>query len=98
MAFKPAAIRGCVKYGQQGLNFEVKNYDVELNIMRDLSTLAEHSIAKKTWSTYRTAKKMLEKFCSEKRVALILPISEEIVLKFVHWLLFERNLTAASVS
>jgi hypothetical protein len=76
----------------------VKNADVELNIMRDLSTLAEHSIAKKTWSTYRTAKKMLEKFCSEKRVALILPISEEIVLKFVHWLLFERNLTAASVS
>jgi hypothetical protein len=98
MAFQPSAIEGCVKYGFQGLSFEVRNVDIRKDIVADLSGLAEHSIAKKTWSTYQTAERMLGKFCKEKKVTLILPVNEKTVLEFVHWLVFERGLTAATVS
>jgi hypothetical protein len=64
----------------------------------DLSSIAEHSIAKKTWSTYKTAERMLATFCKQKQMPLQLPVDESTTLSFIHWLAFERNLTAASIS
>jgi hypothetical protein len=90
------AITGCVKYGQQGLAFNMKG--LSGTTVADLSRLAEHSIARKTWSTYRTAERMLATFCKAKGRALELPLSENTTLEFIHWLMFVRGLSAASVS
>jgi hypothetical protein len=90
------AITGCVKYGQQGLAFNMNG--LSGTTVADLSRLAEHSIARKTWSTYRTAERMLATFCKAKGRALELPLSENTTLEFIHWLMFVRGLSAASVS
>jgi hypothetical protein len=96
--FLPEAVEGSVKFGQQGLVFNFSSASLSEKVKSDLSVLAEHSIARKTWSTYRSAEKMLATFCMKKSYPLELPISEETMLGFIHWLLFERNLMAASVS
>jgi hypothetical protein len=98
MAFSPAAIKGSVKYGSQGLVFKVKNAKLETSVLEDLGHFAEHSLAKKTWESYRTAERMLLKFCKEKGICLDWPLKEEVILRFVHWLICERGLSAASIS
>jgi hypothetical protein len=60
--FSPKAVTGCVKYGEQGVKFERKEKSIEDTVWKDLGRIAEHSIAKKTWSTYGTAERMLAKF------------------------------------
>jgi hypothetical protein len=89
---------GCVKYGSQGINFCASGKKVEKAVWSDLSFIAEHSIAKKTWGTYGTAERMLAKFCREKGKPLELPVDEDTVLGFLHWLIFDRRLSAASIS
>jgi hypothetical protein len=95
--FSPAAKVGCVKYGEQGLKFGRKNTEVDDQVWQELGKIAEHSLAKKTWNTYNTAERMLARFHKEKGMPLELPVSEKATLEFVHWLIFERNLSAASI-
>jgi hypothetical protein len=87
-----------VKYGEHGIEFESSEDAVDERVWKDLGRIAEHSIARKTWSTYGTAERMLAKFCREKQKPLELPVNESTVLEFVHWLIFTRNLSAASIS
>jgi hypothetical protein len=87
-----------VKYGSRGLTFKVKDTKLDNKVIDELSHLAEHSIARKTWDTYRTAERMLLKFGKEKKATLDWPLQEEIILRFVHWLICDRGLSAASVS
>jgi hypothetical protein len=94
--FRAEAIPGSVKYGQQDLQLNLKGIDQK--IAEDLGKVAGHSIARKTWSTYRTAERMLATFLKEEKIAMNLPISEETTLKFVHWLMFNRGLSAPSIS
>jgi hypothetical protein len=96
--FKAQEVEGCVKYGKQGVTFTTKNSNIDKKVWNELSDIAEHSMAKKTWSTYNTAERMLAKFHREKGKALELPLVESTILEFIHWLLFERCLSAASVS
>jgi hypothetical protein len=96
--FTPKAKKGCVKYGEKGIKFGKQDSEINLEVWQDLGQLAEHSIAKKTWDTYFTAERMLAKFHKEKKKPLELPVSQNTVLEFVHWLIFDRKLTAASVS
>jgi hypothetical protein len=96
--FSPQIKPGSVKYGAQGIGLQVINQKIDKTIWEDLGKVAEHSVAKKTWNTYSTAERMLAKFCKEKRKPLELPVNEETVLEFLHWLIFERSLSAASIS
>jgi hypothetical protein len=64
----------------------------------DLSEAARHSIARRTWGSYRSAERLLAQFCKENNKPLELPVSESMVLGYIHWLAFERNLSAATIS
>jgi hypothetical protein len=96
--FRAEAIGGSVKYGCQGISFNFGGLKLDEKVKNDLSNMAEHSIARKTWSTYKTAERMLATFCKQKCIPLQLPVTEETILGFIHWLAFDRNLTAASIS
>jgi hypothetical protein len=96
--FKAEALAGSVKYGPVGAGFELGGLDLEGRVKQDLANIAEHSITKKTWGTYKSAERMLATFCLEKGKKLELPTSESVILGFIHWLTFERNLKAASIS
>jgi hypothetical protein len=96
--FSPQIKVGSVKYGQQGIDFQVPETRANKHIWKDLGQIAEHSIARKTWNTYGTAERMLAKFCKENGRPLELPADEELILSFIHWLIFERGLAAASIS
>jgi hypothetical protein len=67
-------------------------------VQQDLAEAAEHSLARKTWATYRTAETMLKKFGKEKGRQIILPVDEAVILGFIHWLAYERNVSAATIS
>jgi len=67
-------------------------------VREDLRHAVSHSLAKKTWLSYRTAERMLAKHLREQRKPLVLPIQEETILRFVHWLAYKRNLKAGTIS
>jgi hypothetical protein len=96
--FKPEVKIGCVKYGKQGRDFGSGKLEISDSVWQELGRVAEHSLAKKTWNTYNTAERMLAKFHKEHGKPLELPVSEKTVLEFVHWLIFDRKLSAASIS
>jgi len=64
----------------------------------DLQLAAAHSITGRTWQSYKTAERMLAKYLKSSGGKLELPVTEKVVLGFVHWLAFERNLKANSIS
>jgi hypothetical protein len=78
--------------------FKFGEAELDEQVQQDLSMMAEQSITRKTWSTYKSAERMLAAYCREKRKPLELPVNESMILGFVHWLVFERNLAAGSVS
>lgn len=88
MKYGPKAARG-IKINFPGLPEAVQ---------RDLKVAASHSISNRTWQSYRTAERMLKKYLQKEHKKLELPIQEETVLGFVHWLAFERGLKATSVN
>ncbi len=57
-----------------------------------------HSLAQKTWSSYATAEKALKNCCREKNIPLTLPLSEEVLIRFILWLAFDRKVTHATIS
>ena len=54
-------------------------------------------LSKKTWSSYRTAEKMLLKCFHEKRRRLELPIKKNDILVFIEWLGTERKVRATTI-
>ena len=54
-------------------------------------------LSKKTWSSYRTAEKMLFKCFHEKRRRLELPIKKNDILVFIEWLGTERKVRATTI-
>jgi hypothetical protein len=89
------AIVGSVKYGGQGMNVSFNGLNLDRRVAEDLEALAIHSLAKKTWCTYKLAERMLATFCKEKKRPLELPTSEKVILEFIHWLSVEIGLKAA---
>ena len=65
---------------------------------QQLRELYSFGLAKETWSSYRTAERMLLRCCREKNQKLELPLREETILVFIHWLAFNRNVKAATIN
>jgi len=93
---KPAT--GTAKYSH-GMTSGLKSrIGLPEQTIRDLNHAVSHSIAKKTWLSYRTAERMLAKFMRENGQSLSLPISEVVTLGFVHWLAYKRGLKASTIN
>ena len=65
---------------------------------QQLRELYSFGLAKETWSSYRTAERMLLRCCREKNQKLELPLREETILVFIHWLAFNRNVKATTIN
>jgi hypothetical protein len=86
------------KYGGEGLRFDISNLGLDSAVQRELEEAAKHSVARKTWATYGTAERLLGRFYKEKKKMLVLPMGEGDLLNFIHWLAYERGVSAATIS
>ena len=68
------------------------------NVINDLEDAAKHSLAIKTWSSYKTAERSLVLFCKSEKVTYVLPLQEATLIRFIHWLVYVRGKKAATVS
>jgi hypothetical protein len=92
---KPVA--GVSKYGGQTGKCNLQGLELPGNIRQDLEAFGNHGIARGTWSSYTTAKKMLEQCCRENSITFDWPVSEKTILVFVHWLLKVRKVGGSTV-
>ena len=63
-----------------------------------MSKLSSFSLAKKTWSSYATAERLLRECCYQKDIPLILPLSPDTITRFILWLAFDRKVSHASIN
>ena len=63
----------------------------------ELDELYSYGLAKGTWSSYKTAERLLKQCCEEKDIEKKLPLEENTVLAFVHWLAFKRGSKASTI-
>jgi len=93
------ATPGSAKYGPQAApSINIPHFGLSEKAQRELQVAASHSITARTWQSYRTAERMLKRFLLQRKERLELPLKEETVLGFVHWLAFEKGLKATSIS
>jgi len=98
--FQPAGILGSGKYGSSG-NCKPNMFQVmglPEHISKDLAGLGNFSIAKSTWSTYKSSERLLLMCQAECKVKFDWPIKTENVLLFIHWLVFVRGVKGSTVS
>ena len=60
--------------------------------------MGNHGIAQQTWSTYKTAERLLLKCCKERKLTYQLPTSQETILTFIHWLVSVRKVKAGTIN
>ena len=94
--YKPKTVYGSTKYGPDNCSggglAEVRLGEEERRQLEELYSLG---LAKGTWSSYRTAERMLLRCCEEKGLVPALPASEELILSFIHWMAFQRGAKAS---
>ena len=96
--FRPVTEYGSTKYGA-GNTAGTALRDTGLNSTerQQLEELYSMGLAKGTWSTYKTAERMLLQCCEEKGLERTLPASEDLILSFIHWMAFQRGVKAATI-
>ena len=98
MTFRPTTKYGDTKYedkNHKGVKLGgVKLQDSEWD---QLGELYSFGLAKDTWANYNTAECMLRNCFEEKGIPLELPLKEDDILVFIHWLAFTRNLAGTTV-
>ncbi len=67
-------------------------------VTAELEELGRHGLAVKTWSSYSTAERMLSKYHREKKIQRHLPLEEQTILGFIHWLAIDRKLAAGTIT
>jgi len=94
-----ATATGSSKYGNDRRSFfNLASTGIPEEEARGLEELGSHGLAKKTWSSYTTAERLLTKFHKEKNLQRRLPLSEETTLRFIYWLAKDRNLKANTIN
>ena len=65
---------------------------------RQLGELYSYGLARGTWSNYLTAERLLRECCIEKGLRLELPLSENTLLAFIHWMTFNRGVKSSTIN
>ena len=88
------------KYGNKGLYTAASFGSLELpeTLKTALASIANHSLAARTWSTYKTVEKQLLRCQEETGTVMNFPLSNENVIMFIHWLFESRNVSLATVN
>lgn len=96
--FRPTPVEGSTKYGSHHSGLDLRNLNLASDVRETLQHLGNHGITQQTWSTYRTAERLLMKCCKEKKLTYQLPTSQETILTFIHWLITVRKVKAGTVN
>lgn len=72
--------------------------DLPESMRNALANLANHSLASRTWSTYKTVEKHLSKCQHDTGIDLNFPMDTKSILIFTHWLVHNRGLKGATVN
>ena len=92
-------VNGSTKYGNcTNTTLSINHMALPAAVIADLENAARHSLAIKTWSSYRTAERALTWFCREEKIVFDLPIKENTLLLFVHWLVFKKGKKSSTVN
>ena len=93
-------MKGSSKYGQTGncTTDMFKNFNLTEDRKRTLTEIANHSLSKSTWSTYKTSERMLLMCQKEENHAMGFPLKEEDIVVYLGWLLGKRKLKATTVN
>jgi hypothetical protein len=98
--FIPMSIPGSAKYSSTGncnpQLFRRMNLPDEVKI--SLAELGNFGVAKSTWSTYKSAERLLLKCQAECKTKFDWPLRTENVLLFIHWLVTIRGVKGGTVS
>ena len=96
---KPQSIRGSTKYGKTGncSSYSLAETGLPESARRNLAKWANLGLSKQTWSSYKTAERMLLKCLKEKKKKLDLPVGQTDILTFVEWLRTERKVKAVTI-
>jgi hypothetical protein len=98
--FRPTPVRGSTKYGSKGgcAADLLRELHLPAETATALSALGNMGIAQSTWSTYKTAKTMIEKCQADVKVDLSVPFDQRKTLIFIDWLVRVRKLKASTVN
>ena len=98
--FTPNRTKGSSKYGKGG-NCATRTFE-KFNLTEGrkkfLSEIMNHSLSKSTWSTYKTAERMLLTCQKEEKRRMELPLTEEDIVIFISWLIEKRNLKSTTIN
>ena len=65
--------------------------------MNALVSAGNHSLAKNTWESYRTAERHIQRCEADTRVKIRFPMDDRMILAYVGWLMSVRKVSAASI-
>jgi len=84
VGFTPARTPGTTKYGNSGgMSLALASRNIPLEVKQDLIRFGNNGVTQNTWSTYRTAQKLLALCCKEHNMVLTLPVPEDTILVFI---------------
>ncbi len=97
---EPKAVYGSTKYGGSGScsTHLFSKLNIPEAARQSLANIGNHAIAKKTWSSYKMAERMLDRCRRETEQRLDLPLSNESTLVFMDWLLRTRKVKAGTIN
>ncbi len=97
---RPIATPGSSKYGKSNrLSSQLlEKYNLSNSTKEVLADAGEYSLAKSTWSSYKTAAKLLAECGKKVNRAFTLPLTEEDTLEFIGWLLSDRKVKSTTVN
>ena len=96
--FKVTVAAGSTKYGPHNWK-GTSSRDRRRSVIEqeELDELYSYGLAKGTWSSYKTAERLLLQCCDEKNIKKELPVGEEVILSFIHWMAFSRGAKASTI-
>lgn len=95
----PTSSPGSSKYGEKkAMTLQLETYGFRQEVLRDLQHAVSHSVAEGTWAGYKSAERLLAEYCKAENLPLDLPVSEKVVIGFVHWLAYHRKLKAGTIN
>ena len=96
--FKATVATGTTKYGPHNWRGTgAQGSERSSREQEELDELYSYGLAKGTWSSYKTAERLLLQCCDEKQIKKELPVGEEVILSFIHWMAFTRGAKASTI-
>ena len=89
LSFHLCSVNPDSKYGPTGLftPFSFDHLDISQDLKSLLADTANHSVTRKTWSSYKSSVNKLNQFAEETQTQVSFPLSDKISLAFTAWLL-----------